>query len=300
MQKWKKVCVGKIDLDTIGCAYINEVTRDDRVEVARSGKATDEELADEAVLCIEVGGSGRVGEGNFDHHDVGGPEKSATMQAFDQLVDRLLLVDREYEQMPQNLGVLADYIHEIDVRGPTALKKEQVDSGEGFPFLSDVIAGMFLTERNPVEQLYRGVEILDQVIRSGQHPKGTIKGFDSYVDAKRENSRRVTEAIEKAEWTITAHGRKLAYLESDFIGAPGALYNQGAEIVVAFSPKYGNPPVPKFTIAGNKIQVDRVLPILNEMEQGWGGPPTGTIVGSPRGGSKLSLVEVVKIVSEIL
>lgn len=295
MKRWKKVCVGKIDLDTIGCAYLAGVTREDRVEVVRSGVATESDLADHTVLCIEVGGSGRVDECNFDHHEKGGPSVSATRQVY-EIGDEIIF----HHPDEYNLAELIDYINELDVSGPTALKKGQASAGEEFPFLSDIVSGVFLTERNPVEQFYRGVEILGEVIRSGQKPKGTIRGFDQYADAKRENSRRVTEAIEKATRITTSRGRKLAYLESDFIGAPGALYNTGAEIVIAFSPKYGNPPVPKFTIAGNKVGVDRVLPILNEMEQGWGGPATGTIVGSPREGSKLSLADVVKIVTEIL
>jgi len=46
--------------------------------------------------------------------------------------------------------------------------------------------------------------------------------------------------------------------------------------------------------------VDAVLPKLNALESGWGGPPTGTIVGSPREGSKLTLKEVVGIVKTTL
>jgi hypothetical protein len=69
-------------------------------------------------------------------------------------------------------------------------------------------------------------------------------------------------------------------------------------VVVALNPNYNG--VRKFTIAGNGIRVDSVKDRLNAKEPGWGGPPSGTILGSPREGSNLSLEEVVRIVKEVL
>jgi len=307
MARWRsKVLIGpKVDLDTVGCAFLMGVTRDDRVGVVQSGRALEPELSDPSVLCIEVGGSGRVAEACFDHHDVGGPKDSATLQAWNW-IDRvshggiLGWFKRNQFQIRDfvKVSLLVEYINRLDVSGPQALGQEP--RAEDFPYLSDVFAGMLLTERDPIEQLHKGVEILREVIQIGQDPYGTIKGFDDYATAKAENNRQVTKAVESAKWTTTTTGRKLGYLETDFFGAPGALYGQGAEIVIAFSPQFGNPPVPKFTVAGNGIRVDAVLPALNALEQGWGGPATGTIIGSSRSGSHLTLYEVVEIVEKNL
>lgn len=296
MPKWKKVQICKVDLDTIGCAFVLGVGRDDAVEVLRSGIATEVDLSDPFVLCIEVGGAGRVDESNFDHHEPGGPDFCATMQAFQEEMERGLADLRlRYcgDSQIFNVGALVNYINILDTSG----RFESAPRPEEFPYLSDVIGGMLISVRDPKAQFLRGVEILEEVIGTGQNPaKGPIPGFDEYARVKAENDRKVTNALKNAKWTTTAHGRKLGYLETDFIGAPGALYGSGAEIAVAFSPNFGNPPVPKFTVAGNGIRVDRVLPILNALETGWGGPGTGTIIGSPRLGSKLTLKEVVDLV----
>jgi hypothetical protein len=124
--------------------------------------------------------------------------------------------------------------------------------------------------------------------------------FHSFASAKAENDRRVAEAVEKAQWGTTRSGLRLAWLETDFIGAPGALYGVGAQVVVVYSRHFGPAGVPKFTLAGNGVRVDRVLPELNAREPGWGGPPSGTILGSPREGSKLTLEEVVEMVRKSL
>ncbi len=285
MTKGRRILVGKIDLDTAGAAYLLGVSREDKVEALR-GNATTKDLANAEVVCIEVGGSGQTQLNNWDHHEESGPSISATLQVF-----QIKNLDTE------KFGNLVDYINQIDIEGFRSLP------GYGkveFPTLSDVFAGMLLTERNPVEQLHKGVKILKTVIDSAMNPYGTIKDFNSYAEAKVENNRQMAKAVEQARWDTTNSGLKLGYLKTDFFGAPGALYGNGAEVVVAFSPHYGPAGVPKFTIAGNGIKVNKVLSALNALEPGWGGPPTGTILGSPREGSKLSFEVVVQIVKENL
>ncbi len=314
MTKGRRILVEKIDLDTAGTAYLLGVNREDMVEVLRGGVATAEDLANADVICIEVGGSGQVQFNNWDHHAEGGPFESATLQAYWEIPcpscgGSRKGIDPVTEAASTGCGWAVDgieprcqaslvaYINQVDTKGFRSLP------GYGkveFPTLSDVFAGMLLTERNPVGQLHKGVELLKAVVESGEDPYGTISGFDSYAAIKAENNRQITVAVEEARWDTTRGGLKLAYLETDFFGAPGALYGNGAEVVVAYSPHFGPAGVPKFTVAGNGIKVGAVLPALNALESGWGGPPTGTILGSPREGSKLSLEEVVRIVKEML
>ena len=303
----KGVRVGKIDLDTVGAAWLLGVTREDQVEIVR-GEASQEDLADPSVLCIEVGGSGRVDEENFDHHAEGGPTASATSQAADRVypVGECLHGWLDCSCCEQSAGRpygwgwaqrLVEYIDLLDTQGPESLRA-RTGGNVQFPTLSDVFAGLLLSERDPVEQLHRGVELLKMAVETVPNPFGTINGFDAYAEAKAANNAAVAKAVESAQWGSTRAGHRLAFLETDFFGAPGALYGRGAEVVVAYSPHFGNPPVPKFTVAGNGVKVDSALQALNALEEGWGGPPTGTIVGSPRSGSKLTLAQVLRIVSD--
>ena len=306
----KRVQVGKIDLDTCGTAFLLGVTREDEVKVVR-GDASPQDLADPSVICIEVGGSGRVDQNNWDHHAAGGPQDSATLQAWWSLGQDAAMAKLAqwagWDVYASHAAIgalrselrLVEYIHLLDTQGPEALRR-RTGGDVVFPTLSDCFAGMLLlTAREPsVEQLHKGVELLQSVLEAGQDPFGTICGFDSYAEAKRVNNAQIAKAVEMAQWTTTQAGRKLGYMEADLFGAPGALSGVGAEIVVVFNPTFGNPPAPKFTIAGNGIKVDAALPELNALEQGWGGPATGTILGSPRGGSSLTLKEVVEIVKK--
>jgi len=340
----RRVLVGKIDLDTIGTAYLLGVNREDKIEVIK-GEAPPVDLADPKVICIEVGGSGQVHLMNFDHHGEDAPKDCAMRQTFEWFVSSPEGI-RLYHEGGVGVweddfaGMLTGYIETLDVEGPEVLRRELdflgISLEEGFPFLSDVITGMMLLEKDPREQLHKGVEILRILEASDDwdsmfHKKYTffvdnetnirgetqpwVKGpypeilpifgpinlevfpeFKPFIAAKLENRKQVSLAIRGAQWGKTAAGLRLGWLETDFIGATGALYGNGAQIVVVYSRHYGPDKVSKFTIAGNGIKVNGVLPELNAREPGWGGPSTGTIIGSPREGSNLSLEEVVEIV----
>jgi len=280
----------KVDLDVCGAAYLLGVTREEEVEVLR-GDASPSDLFDPDVWCIEVGGAGRIDLNNWDHH---GPEaeglRSATLQVFYRCwVSASTLPRRQ----------LVNYIDRLDVEGPRALGQSP-----GFPTLSDVFSGMLLVTRDSVEQLHRGVEILCKVVQEeidpfGRMPVEKIPQWATFAEAKAENDRQMAEAVKSAQWTETSSGLKLGFLETRFWGAPGALYGQGAQVVVVLNPNFHG--TRKATIAGNDIRVDAVLPRLSELEPGWGGPATGTILGSPREeGTKLFLEEIVDIVKKTL
>lgn len=307
MSENHRVLVGKIDLDTVGAAYLLGVTREDAVEVLR-GEASSEDLADPSILCIEVGGSGMVEQKCFDHHAAGGPTASATRQAFDWVYPVETCAHGLYgcsscehydgrRYGAAQVKRLVDYIDLLDTKGTEAVRR--LTGGDvPFPTLSDVFAGLLLSERDPVEQLHTGVELLKRIVEEGIDPFGTVAGYDNWANAKAENNRQMALAVQSARWDSTVAGRRIAVLETEFFGAPEALYGAGAEIAVCYNPRFGNPPVAKFTIAGNGIKVDMALPALNALEEGWGGPASGTIIGSPRSGSKLTLEQVTEIVRE--
>lgn len=303
MAKWRCVEVGKVDLDTVGAAWLLGVTRADQVVILPNAQASEQSLADSSVLCIEVGGSGRVAESNFDHHGESAPYSSAAAQACMSLpVTNLAVAHPSHLERAERLvavkydrhrASVVEYIDALDTQGPSVLRGRG-----GFPTLSDLFVGILLSERDPVEQLHQGVEFLGSVVGSYKDPHGPIEGFDVLAEAKRQHDAKAKAVVETAERGETAQGRRMAVVETDWFGAPGALYGVGVEVVVAFSPHFGPARVPKFTVAGNSVRVDSALPELNALEEGWGGPPTGTIIGSPREGSKLTLLEVAEIVKK--
>lgn len=321
----EEVQIHKVDMDTAGVAFLERVTREEKITVLRSGQASEEDLANPKILCIEVGGSGRVSENDFDHHGKGSEGlPSAILQAWRNtpcwacgFSNEEMTPDDFLRGTPCEGGVqydeavtrakLVKYINQLDMEGSQEMKSAE------FPTLSDVFSGMLLITRDPIEQLHCGVEIFSDIQKKCIDPSGKmpiipterIQRWQEFAEAKTENDRQIAKAIKEAAWIKTTSGLKLAYLETQFFGAPGALYEAGAEIAVAFNPKFGPNRIRKFTVAGNGIKVNSVTAELNEREgiteqtKGWGGPGTGTIIGSPREGSKLTLEEVVEIAKKL-
>jgi hypothetical protein len=119
-----------------------------------------------------------------------------------------------------------------------------------------------------------------------------------YRKAKEENLRMVQEVLAAAEYRTAKNGMKVGYVQSSFIGGIGTLYQQGCHAAILFNPSFGQPPVRKFTIAGNGINISHLLGHLLKMEEGWGG--RNTIIGSPRHGSTLSVEKVLDLVLKCL
>lgn len=292
-----EVLFGKVDLDTLTTALV--LGLDPRRVAFRpvSGSAPSAALADKSVVAIEVGGSGRAPENNFDHHSCDGT--GLNLSACAQALERLARLVR--------------YVDELD-RG--VRRSEQVESG-GFPSLSQLISGMLLVVKSLEERVEQGLEILRAVLHSGVDPYG---GMESILDAvpqarlyartKREHDRQFELVCTQAAWFMTKSGHKLAVVESIWIGAPAALYGKGAKIVIALNPtmrKHGKDGTyRKFTLAVNSSEVEglTVFPALQELrtlEEGWGGPNHGGICGSPVDkDSSLSLEAVTQLVIEHL
>ena len=283
-----RVVIQQVDMDTCLTALILGVSGGDEIVVVRDD-ATLADLADPAVLCVEAGGSGQVERNNFDHHNTTEPLPPACRQA----------LERSGQSDPQ-LARLVDYVAAIDAGGPHALPPLP---GLRFPTLSDVFSGMRLTNKEPVEQLRAGLGIFETVLIHGLDPFGLMPELPCwrpYLVAKRQNNEAIARAKAHAEILTSKQGVKVGYLETDFIGALGALYDLGCAVGIAFSPNFGDPTVPKYTIGGNGIRVSHLLPWLNARESGWGGPAHGTIIASPRTGSHLAPEEVKRIVQENL
>lgn len=284
---FKTVLFGKVDLDTIATAFVMGVDPISQAFRAIAGSASGEQLSDPSTLCIEVGGSGRVEANNFDHHEPGMTALSACAQSLERLAR------------------IVRYVDDID-RGE--LEKTQECE---FPSLLALISGMLLCERRPEEQMKQGLVILREVMHSGVDPYGSMRpilksipGAEEWAARKRAHERLGEQVCKKAQWLVTRQNRLLAVVETDWFGAPGALYGQGAEVVIALNPKHerAGKVYRKFTVAGKDgFSVIPALQKLQELEEGWGGPQHGTICGSPEGhDSELSSEVVTRIVIENL
>jgi hypothetical protein len=266
-----------------------------------AGSASGPELADPDVLCVEVGGSGMVAENCFDHHSGSGAGKGKTsLSAAAQFFERVATLFR--------------YVDEVDCGKLERVKKV------GFPSLLQLVSGMLFAVKDSKLRLQYGHAILRAVLQSGINPYeesmeailDKVPGARSWAEAKRLHEERGETVMRGAQWFTTAAGKKLAAIETDWIGAPGALYGCGADVVVALNPRMemGDRTIAKFTIASPKEKDISVRPVLAKLEAleiersekgGWGGPNHGTIIGSPQDrSSSLLMEEVVQIAQEML
>lgn len=296
-----KVFIQQVDMDACLTALILGVSPDDEIVAVRS-KAAPEDLADPEVLCIECGGSSRVELNDFDHHDTAEELPPACEQAFALKASRESK-DSGLRILDSRLERLVDYVALLDVSGPEALKRVSGLKG-AFPTLSDVFSGMRLSVKDPREQLVKGMEILRLVLERGLDPFGLmpeLPEWQGYLEAKWRNDAELKRAKARARIFTTKGGLKAGYLETSYFGALGVLYELGCQVAIAYSPRFGHPSVKKYTIGGNGIRVDSLLPLLNARDPGWGGPAHGTVIGSPREeGSRLQPEELIALVRKNL
>lgn len=277
-----KVIIQKPDLDTCLTALILGVLEGDEVVVLR-GNAPVDDLENSEVLCIEAGGSGLTNLNNFDHHDPAKYFPPACKQAYDSrgVAD-------------ENLQRLVEYVCMVDER-------IQDHPAIEFPSLSNIFSGMLLVEKDKRIQFLKGLEMLKTIMEDDLNPFSPMPSreeWQAYKLAKDENKQRVDEVLQKSEYYTAASGAKIGFVESDFIGGIGTLYSQGCDVVIMFNPAFGEPPVRKFTVAGNNKKVSHLLAFFDKIEKGWGGRET--IIGSPREGTMIEKNKLLEIVIENL
>lgn len=294
-----RVLFQQADLDTCLTALLLGVSERDEI-MCRRGEATLEELADPGVLCIEAGGSGQGHLNNFDHHNTTEPLPPACVQAYQCKGEDVC----PEPSLQARFGRLVEYVAHIDQDLISLLLIEGMT-------LSALFSGMRLAIRDPRKQLLEGIALLRTILIEEINPFGpmpvlsAVEGaerpeWQPYIAAKEENTRGLAEVEHKARIFTGKSSLTVGYVETTFIGALGALYKRGCAVAIAFHPCFGEPPVPKYTIGGNGVRVDALLPVLTSQEPGWGGPASGTIIGSPRTGSRLTPEQVITLVAETL
>ncbi len=288
-----KVVIRKPDLDTCLTALLLGVTPNDEIIVAPRG-ADDADLEDPRVLCIEAGGSGQVHRNNFDHHDPQRELPPACVQAYD-IWSSQAKADR---QKASRIRRLVEYVAAVDTD-----PKQLQNGGRPVPqpTLSALFSGMRLVVRDPKEQFLTGIELLRIVLKEEIDPFGAMPPrpeWRRYREAKAKENEALERAKAAARILQSKGGRIIGYLETEAVGALGILYQRGCEVAIACHPRFGNPPVRKYTIAtcDPDLSLEPLLRILNEREPGWGG--RRSIIGSPAMGSRLHPTEVIAIVQE--
>lgn len=282
----RTVIIQQADLDTCLTALILGITEGINLET-RHSEANIAELENLDIFCIEAGGSGWVERSNFDHHDPATYYPPACYQA----LIHTGIKNRDLER-------LTDYVCHIDECRPF--------TPVSFPSLSGIFSGMRLTETSCEKQLFEGIGILRTVLDEGLDPFRSMpeRGeWHPYLNAKRQDVEKKNLLLKSASIFSARSGTKIGFMEvppgeTGAIGGFGALYRMGCEVAILFHPAFGEPPVRKFTIAGNGRPVSLLLPYLTTLEPGWGGRET--IIGSPRTGTSLETGQVLQLVMEKL
>ena len=296
----KRVVIRKPDLDTCLTGLLLGVTPDDEIVVAPQG-ASEADLHDPAVLCIEAGGNGQVHLNNFDHHDPEAEKGKELPPACVQAFTRLKEEGRLDLALEPALERLVEYVAIVDT-DPTQLQKDGRPVPQ--PTLSALFSGLLLVVQDPKERFLKGMDLLRTVLEEGIDPFGAMPSrpeWEPYLAAKRRNEEALERAQADAKIFRSRGGRTVGYLETEAVGALGLLYNKlGCQVAIACHPRFGNPPVRKYTIAtcDPDLSLEPLLRILNEREPGWGG--RRSIIGSPTTGSRLHPTEVIEIVQEHL
>lgn len=282
-----KVVIQKADLDTCLTALLFGVSPDDEIIVAPKG-ADAQDLADPTVLCIEAGGSGQPHLQNFDHH-TSTKLPAACAQAF------------AVRGGDERMAKLVQYVAAVD----TDLNKLRKD-GQPVPqpTLSALFSGMKLCVKDPKEQLLQGMKLLRTVLTEGIDPFGAMPSrpeWAAYIEAKQKNDAELERAKANARIFTSESGLTVGFLETEHVGALGVLYELGCQVGIAYNPRYGEPPVKKYTIGSREegVTLGHVLEELKKREPGWGGHKR--VIGSPLGkDSTLKPEEVIALVIQHL
>ena len=177
---WKKVVVGSSGFDIVSLAFLLGVTRAENVTIRT--RATSAELLDPEILCLGAGRSNGFERSNYDYASSGRGESLAkrvhetsrweisfwrTRRVSDDA--GLGLTSEELRRRVARFVEYAYFIHEL---GEEAVRNRIRVSA---PTLVGVFNQMMAHEKDPVEQFFKGIDILAEVVRKGLDPFGAIK-----------------------------------------------------------------------------------------------------------------------------
>ena len=278
MLELRSVYICKADLDTIVAGFLLLTKLPKHIVVTT--KAPEEILSNPQILCLECGGSGRIWEHNFDHHDTDKYLPCAAEQAWNFL------------GQPSNFAQLIQYTAAID----TGKNYQHYDANS--LSLSALLSGMMLIISDQKDRFIEGLRIIKCMLEKKLPPTDLTAlcqedpTLHQYALAK-EKSHQALKSAAKNIIEQTICGLRVMCLKSPLPGIHGLLYSSGADISIAGDGQRWSISVHTQTLAAC---LQQILTTLNQYEQGWGGPVHGTIIGSPRDKkSILTLEDLFKI-----
>ena len=289
-----RVVFQQVDMDTALTAWLLGVQDSDEL-VHVHNRADARDLLSAGVLCIECGGSGQTQLLNFDHHDTLLGLPPACRQAFDWVSCHTTApqeLARRIVSINKHVRCLVGYVATIDEFGP-----QRLPSLSGFPKLSQLFSGMRLSIPGPTDQLHAGISLFSTITQQGLDPAGILpplRQWQPWLLRRQHESEMLLQDLNRLQYHRTNRGYLVGYLQSDRIGAMGAIYKLGCELAVA-NRTVENDGRQHYRIGSNRFQLRQLLDYLQTLELGWGGPSRLTIIGSPREGSTISPTDLIDI-----
>ena len=282
---FEAVVILKADLDTVSAGFLLGVAPSQQVLLV-ADVASPAQLQYPRVLCLECGGAGQPQLGNFDHHAPGGPRETAVEQAWAAMGH------------PAAMARLVEYVSRHD-RGMTESAEDRNLS------LIGVFSAMRGAVLGEIERFREGLSLLAWFTGLRCDPCGPLAVLATGMPAIETNTIAAPDGPVRRELVdagTTAEGRRLAVAAKETQTSPRQLYDIGFEIAVAETETLSGSPFRRLTVAldprcghvcAGVRAIDRIRRRLNMEEDGWGGPASGTILGSPRGRSSTLTLDLV-------
>ena len=249
-------------------------------------KASESDLKDSSILCIECGGDGLCALNNYDHHK-NDCLSCATVQAFNMI------------GAPERFLQFVDHVSYVDTN--TRLCNTPLPLNKSGNSVSSLFSGMLYLYHDENERFTKGYELIKEILSSDDLLNSVWNipllsdNFKRYANAKSTMQQLLSDELCKAK-IFCIEGYQVMLLHSELAGVHGLLKRNGATISIAI-----NDNLHKISISFTK----QTLPLakfivekLNRIEAGWGGHVDKGIIASPYQGSSLTDIEICKILTE--
>lgn len=284
----KQINFIKADLDTVCTAALMTSDLEQINLVKLYVNATQDDLNNSEVLCIECGGDGQTELNNFDHH-ANESLICACGQAFQKLGS------------PQKLLKLIDYISFIDTGvGLYSCNIKPLISARA---LSSIFSGMMCLTPDEKQRFIKGYQIIKAVINSNEYRDSPwdipliSHDFKMYYEAKILLTKKLDGELNNAK-TVLIENLKVMVLHSENAGIHGLLKRNGADISIAINDRLNKVTV---SFSDRTVHYAKLLcNSLNNLEKGWGGHIERGIIASPFKGTTLNEYCLITVLEKVL
>lgn len=282
----KQINFLKADLDTVSTVAMLTDSLDNLKIKKLENKASESDLKDSSILCIECGGDGLCALNNYDHHK-NDCLSCATVQAFNMI------------GAPERFLQFVDHVSYVDTN--TRLCNTPLPLNKSGNSVSSLFSGMLYLYHDENERFTKGYELIktilssDDLLNSVWNIPLLSDNFKRYANAKSTMQQLLSDELCKAK-IFCIEGYQVMLLHSELAGVHGLLKRNGATISIAI-----NDNLHKISISFTKQTLPLakfILEKLNRIEAGWGGHIDKGIIASPYQGSSLTDTEICKILTE--